>query len=78
MERVKNIISHNIEYNKVKYQDKIYSVGDDIIVRDSCDGYLIGKLIKIHTTNGSKRYIYWPTIEVEWYNLIFIVIFKVL
>lgn len=78
MERVKNIISHNIEYNKVKYQDKIYSVGDDIIVRDSNEGYLIGKLVKIHTTNGSKKYIYWPTIEVEWYNLIFIVIFKVL
>jgi len=64
--RVKSLITDGIDYNKVKYRDNIYKVGDVLIIREPTEGYLIGRLVKIHTTNGSKKYVYWPTIEVEW------------
>ncbi len=37
------------------------------MVRDLNGDFLVGKLIKIITNGGFKKYPYWPTIQVQWY-----------
>lgn len=59
-------MSPETKYTKIKYKQDIYSIGDNLLIRDSSDGFLIGRLINIIPANGDKKYHYWPTIEVEW------------
>lgn len=59
-------MSPDTKYTKIKYKQDIYSIGDNLLIRDSSDGFLIGRLVNIIPSNGDKKYHYWPTIEVEW------------
>jgi hypothetical protein len=67
IEKIKTIVLPNVNYNKIKYKNDIYTVGDTLMIRDVNDGFLIGKLIKIIQSNGIKKYPHWPTIQVQWY-----------
>ena len=67
LQKIRKIVSSDTKYTKIKYKQDIYSIGDNLLIRDSSDGFLIGKLINIIPTNGDKKYNYWPTIEVQWY-----------
>jgi hypothetical protein len=67
MQKIKKLISPNIAYNKIKYKNEIFSIGDCLLIRDEGDdSYLIGKLVKINQFNGYKKYPYWPTIQIQW------------
>jgi len=66
LEKVQKIVDYGKEYTKIKFKQDIYSVGDNLLIRDF-DGFLVGKLTRIITYNGIKKYPYWPTIEVQWY-----------
>lgn len=67
LQKIRKIVSSDTKYTKIKYKQDIYSIGDNLLIRDSSDGFLVGKLINIIPTNGDKKYNYWPTIEVQWY-----------
>jgi hypothetical protein len=67
MLKIKKLINPNVSYNKIKYRNEVYSIGDSLLIRDEVEGsYLIGKLIKIVQYNGFKKYPYWPTVQVQW------------
>ena len=68
LQKIRKIVCPDIKYTKIKFKQDIYSIGDNLLIRDSADGFLIGKLINIIPSNGDKKYTYWPTIEVEWYS----------
>ena len=65
-EKIRRIISSSIQYTKLKYNSKIYSIGDNVIVRDTSGLYLVANIKKIIKSNGIKKYSFWPTMEVEW------------
>jgi hypothetical protein len=65
LQKIRKIVSPETNYTKIKYKQDIYSIGDNLLIRDN-DGFLIGKLINIIPVNGDKKYSYWPTIEVQW------------
>ena len=66
LEKIQKIITVGKDYTKIKYEQNIFSVGDNLLIRDLNNGFLIGKLLKILPFNGMKKYSYWPTIEVLW------------
>lgn len=66
-QKIKNIVSPDVIYNKIKFKSDIYTTGDTILVRDLNEGFLVAKLNKIIQFNGFKKYPFWPTIEVQWY-----------
>jgi hypothetical protein len=59
-------VSPDINYNKIKYKNDIFTLGDCLLIRDVNEGYLVGKMIKIVQSGGLKKYPYWPTIQVQW------------
>jgi hypothetical protein len=67
MQKIRKIVSPEINYNKVKYKSEVYTIGDCLLIRDVNDGFLIAKLVKIVQCNGLKKYPWWPTIQVQWY-----------
>lgn len=66
LQKIRKIVSPDVKYTKIKYKQDIYSIGDNLLIRDSADGYSIGKLVRIIPANGNFKYNYWPTIEVQW------------
>jgi hypothetical protein len=66
LQKIRKIVSPDITYNKIKYKNDIFSLGDCLLVRDQFEGFLIGKLIKIIPSGGFKKYPYWPTIQIQW------------
>jgi hypothetical protein len=66
LERIRKIVSPDITYNKIKYKNDIFSLGDCLMIRDVNEGVLIGKLTKIIPSGGISKYPYWPTIQVQW------------
>ncbi len=66
IQRIRKIISPDITYNKIKYKNDIFSLGDCLLVRNENEGFLIGKLIKVIQEGGLKKYPYWPTIQIQW------------
>ena len=69
MQKIRKIVHPDTKYTKIKYKQDIYSLGDNLLVREGTDSFLIGKLISIIPSNGNKQYSYWPTIEVQWYEI---------
>jgi hypothetical protein len=67
LKRVKEVIGSKSNFKKFKFNNEIYSVGDDIQIHDDTNECLVAKIVKILTFNGSSKYPYWPTIEVQWY-----------
>lgn len=65
-QQIKKLVSMSTAYNKIKYKDEVYSLGDNILIRDTNDGFLIGKLVKIIQANAFKKYPYWPAIQIQW------------
>lgn len=59
-------MSPDIFYNKFKFREDVYKVGDCMLVRDLNEGFLVAKLLKIIQFNGFKKYPFWPTIEIQW------------
>lgn len=66
LQKIRKIVSPEVNYNKVKFRDEIYSIGDYLMIREENDGFLVGKLVKIVQSGGIKKYPYWPTIQVQW------------
>ena len=54
-------------FHKLKYKDKIYNVGDHLILRESNVKILVWKLLEIIPYGGLKDYEEWPAIRVQWY-----------
>ena len=46
---------------------KVYSVGDNIILRESSGKILISKLLEIIPTGGIPSYEEFPSVKVQWY-----------
>lgn len=67
LETLKKYININKEYKKFKYNDEIYSVGDNILICDYNSNHLIGKIMKINNFNGIRKDFYWPSIQINWY-----------
>lgn len=42
-------------------------MGDDVQICDSGNDFLLAKILKIKPTHGISKYIYWPSIQVQWY-----------
>ena len=57
----------NILFENFKYNNILYSVGDDVQIHDESTEPLVGKITKILTFYGNSKYPHWPTIEVQWY-----------
>jgi hypothetical protein len=71
LQRIKKLISPTISYDKIKYRNEVYSIGDCVIIKDEIEeSFLIGKIVKIIQTNGFKKIPYWPTIQVQWYSIL--------
>jgi hypothetical protein len=64
--KIKKYININETYSKIKFKQDYFSIGDNLMVRDFNENFLVAKLSKIIPVNGNKKYPYWPTIEVEW------------
>ncbi len=64
--KIRKIVSPDLIYNKIKFRNEIYSIGDHLMIRDEKEGFLIAKLIKINQTGGLDKYSYWPSILVQW------------
>ncbi len=71
LQKLKKIVSSELNYTKVKYKGEIYSLGDILMVRDVNEGFLICKFLKIVPHGGNKKYSHWPTVQVQWYGLIY-------
>jgi hypothetical protein len=67
MQKIRNLVSPDLTYGKIKYKSDVYSLGDCLMIRDVNEGFLIGRLIKILQCNGFKKYPWWPTIQIQWY-----------
>ena len=57
-------------YNKIKYKDELYALGDFLVLSDSKEGSYIAQLIKIFPSGGIAKYHYWPSIEVLMYFIL--------
>jgi hypothetical protein len=66
LSKIKKYININETYTKIKFKQDYFSIGDNLMVRDFNENFLVAKLSKIIPVNGNKKYPYWPTIEVEW------------
>ncbi len=64
LQKIKNFVSTNRTYTKIKYKNKIYSIGGNVIIKTINDFYIV-KIIKIIPVNGIMKYRYWPTIEIK-------------
>lgn len=67
LEKIKTVINTRSQFTKVKYNGEIYSIGDDVLIADFGNEYLLGKILKIKNTHGIHKYPYWPSMEVQWY-----------
>lgn len=67
LEKIQKFLNLSKSYQKIKFKQDFYSVGDNLLIRDINENFLVAKLIKIISHGGNKKYPYWPTIEVEWY-----------
>lgn len=54
-------------FDRIKYNNNIYAVGDiiEVIVSPSYE-ISIAKIVKIIHSNNNLKYKYWPMIEVDW------------
>jgi hypothetical protein len=66
LQKLKKLVSAELNYTKVKYKGEIYSIGDILMIRDVNEGFLIGKLLKVVAQGGNKKYSHWPTVQVQW------------
>jgi hypothetical protein len=66
LQKLKKLISPEMNYNRIKFKNEIYSIGDILMIRDINDGVLIGKLLKIVPQGGNRKYSHWPTVQVQW------------
>jgi hypothetical protein len=66
LQKIKKLINMNTNYSKIKYKDFVYTLGDCLLIRDTNEGFLIGKLVKIIQNGGLKRCSYWPTVQIQW------------
>lgn len=64
LEKTLKYISAEKNYKKIKYKDVIYSIGDNVIIKNHLDFY-VAKITKIIPFNGILKISYWPTIEIE-------------
>ena len=53
------------KYTGFKYGGVIYKINDVLIINSS-DGELYGKLTSIIPRKGMEKYSFWPSIEVQW------------
>lgn len=66
LQKIKKLVSAEQHYNRIKYKNEIYTIGDVLMIRDVGEGFLIGKLLKIIPQGGNKKYLHWPTVQVQW------------
>ena len=52
---------------QLKHKNKIYEIGDCLILKESQVKILIGKLLEIVPEGGISGYEEWPSIKVQWY-----------
>ena len=64
LESILKYISPEIKYNKFKYKNIIYSVGDGIVIKKKSQ-FIIAKICKIIPINGILKFRYWPSKEVQ-------------
>lgn len=65
MEKTLKYISPHLHYKKIKYKKNIYSIGDNIIIKNNNNDFYVAKITKIIPLNGIKKFSYWPSIEIE-------------
>jgi hypothetical protein len=66
LEKIQKFLNLSKNYQKIKFKQDFYSIGDNLMVRDLNECFLVAKLVRIISTGGNRKYPYWPTIEVEW------------
>lgn len=68
--KIKDIIDCTLIYTKFKYQGVIYSIGDNVVVKDKRakdNNQQIVKIASVIPSNGIDEYPFWPCIEVYRY-----------
>mmetsp|Transcript_18230 Transcript_18230/g.20404 ORF Transcript_18230/g.20404 Transcript_18230/m.20404 type:complete len:81 (-) Transcript_18230:341-583(-) len=55
------------KFSKIKFQNIVYNVGDDLIILDGNRNFLVGRLKEVIPFGGLKEYEEWPCIRVQWY-----------
>lgn len=68
-DKVFELINPAHKYSKIKYKNEIYNLNDYILIKppeSSEKNYLIGKILKIISSNGIEKYPYWPCVEIQW------------
>ena len=53
LQKIRKIVCPDIKYTKIKFKQDIYSIGDNLLIRDSADGFLIGN--NIYNFSALKR-----------------------
>ena len=66
LEKIQKFINLGKTYTKIKFNQDYYSIGDNLMLRDINENFIVAKLKRIISYNGNKKYPFWPTIEVEW------------
>ena len=54
-------------FSRVKYKDKVYNVGDFLLMREKNGGLLVCKLLEVIPYGGMPEYEEWPSIRVQWF-----------
>ncbi len=64
--KVKEGVSGEKVYKKIKFKGEIYSLGDEILIKENDNSNMVGVLKRVIAQGGSVDHPTWPMIEVQW------------